>query len=98
MAFDFMKKARDLYRAQREAKQVRKQLRSIHVQAESPGVTVVVSAEFEIVRITIAADVPREEIAPRLTDALNRALKKAQVVASEKMRGVMGEMGFPTGQ
>ena len=31
-----------------------------------------------------------------IADALNRALKKAQVVSAEKMQGVMGEMGFPT--
>ncbi len=93
----FFQKAKDLYRAQREAKQVRKQLRTIHVQAEALGVKVVVTAEFEVVRIEIAADVPHDQIAPRLMDALNRALKKAQVVASEKMRGVMGELGLSPG-
>ena len=87
---------RDMFRLQREAKRAKKELKAIHIEAEANGVKVVVTAEQEIVSITIAPDVPREEIPARLTDALNRALKKAQVVASEKMQGVMKEMGLPT--
>lgn len=87
-------KAKDMFRLQREAKRVRKELRNIHVEAEGLGVKVVVSAEQEIVSIEIAPDVPHDQIGPRLIDALNRALKKAQVVSAEKMQGVMGEMGI----
>ncbi|TSC58097.1 MAG: Uncharacterized protein Greene041619_786 [Candidatus Peregrinibacteria bacterium Greene0416_19] len=90
-------KAKDMFRLQREAKRVKKELRNIHVEAEAEGVKVVVSAEQEIISIAIALDVPRERIGPRLMDALNRALKKAQVVSAEKMQGVMGEMGLPVG-
>lgn len=86
-------KARDMFRLQREAKRVKKELRAIHVEAEAQGVSVVVTAEMEVVSITIAPEVPREAIAPRALDALNRALKKAQVVSAEKMQGMMGEMG-----
>lgn len=93
----FFSKAKDLYKLQREAKQVKKQLQSIHVEAECRGVTVVVSANSEVVSITIADEVPREEIASRLLDALNRALRKVQVVAAEKTRGLMGDFGLPTG-
>jgi DNA-binding protein YbaB len=42
--------------------------------------------------------VPRESLPELLKDALNRALKKAQVVSSERMQGLMGEMGFPSEQ
>jgi len=51
--------AKDMFRLQREAKKVKKELRNIHVEAE--------------------------------------ASKKAQVVSAEKMQGIMGEMGMPTG-
>ena len=87
---------KDMFRLQREAKKVRKELKKIHVEAEARGVKVVVSAEMDVVSIEIAPDVSRESIAANLLDALNRALKKAQIVASERMQGVMGEMGFPT--
>lgn len=83
-----------MYRLQKEAKRVKKELDAIHVEAEAQGVFVVVSAQQEVVEIRIAPDVPHEQIAPRLKDALNRALKKAQVIASERMQGVMGEMGI----
>ncbi len=90
------KQARDMFRMQREAKRVKKELRNIHVEAEASGVKVVVSGEQEIVSIEIADSVPRESIPALLKDALNRAMKKAQVISAEKMQGVMGEMGLPT--
>jgi DNA-binding protein YbaB len=88
---------KDLYRIQRDAKKVKKELKSIHVEAEAEGVLVVVTAEQEIVSITIGDQVPRERIGALVMDALNRALKKAQVVAAERMQGIMQQMGLPTG-
>lgn len=87
---------KDMFRVQREAKKVKKELKKIQVEAQGRGVKVVVSADMEVVSIEIAPDAPRESVARELTDALNRALKKAQIVSAEKMQGVMGEMGFPT--
>lgn len=87
-------KMKDMYRLQKEAKRVKKELDAIHVEAEAQGVFVVVSAQQEIIEIRIADDVPHAQIGARVKDALNRALKKAQVVASEKMQAVMGEMGL----
>ncbi len=83
-----------MFRLQKEAKKIRKELKNIHVEAESGGVLVVVNAEQEIISIVIADDVERSRIPALLKDALNRAMKKAQIVASEKMQGVMGQMGM----
>ncbi len=94
--------ARDMFRMQREAKRIKKELASIHVEAEAgdmnAGVKVVVSAEMEIVSIEVYPGTPIERVGALLKDALNRAMKKAQVVSSEKMQGLMGEMGMATGQ
>lgn len=87
-----------MFRVQREAKRVKKELKNIHVEAEAQGVKVVVAADQEIVAIEIAPDVPREQIGPRLKDALNRAMKKVQVISAEKMQPVMEGMGMSTGQ
>jgi DNA-binding protein YbaB len=87
---------KDMYKLQRDAKRVKKELKNIHVEAEAPGIKVVVSAEQEVVSIIIADDVDRARIPELLVDTLNRALKKAQLVASERMQGIMGQMGFPT--
>jgi DNA-binding protein YbaB len=89
---------KDLYKIQREAKRIKKELKNIHVEAEASGVKVVVNAEQEVISITIAQDVPMDRLPALLIDALNRALKKAQVVAAERMQGVMQQMGLPTGE
>ena len=82
---------------QREAKRIRKELKNIYVEAEAEGVKVVVSAEMEVIEVIIALDVPRERIPDLIKDAMNRAMKKAQVVSAEKMQALMGEMGMPVG-
>ena len=86
--------ARDMFKLQKQAKKIKKELKNIHVEAEAEGVLVVVNAEQEIVSIEIGEEVPRDRIPELLKDALNRAMKKAQVVAAEKMQGVMGQMGL----
>jgi DNA-binding protein YbaB len=90
-------KAKDMFRLQREAKRVKKELASIHVEAEGKYCQVVVSAEQEVVSITINPDADVASLPADLKDALNRAMKKAQVVSAEKMQGIMGEMGISTG-
>ena len=89
-----LQKAKDMYKLQKEAKKIKKELKSIHIEAEHKGVTVTVTAEMQVVSIQIGADVPRERIGEYTQEALNRALSKAQIVSSEKMQGVMGELGL----
>lgn len=91
-------KAKDMFRLQREAKKIRKELKAIHVEAEGQWCSVVVSAEMEVVSITTKEGAPKEALERDIADALNRALKKAQIVSSEKMQGVMGEMGLGNDQ
>ena len=91
-----LKQARDLFRLQRDAKRLKKELKNIHVEAESSGVKVVVSAEQTVLAVEIDPAVERGQIPSLLVDALNRAMKKAQVVSSEKMQSIMGDMGLPT--
>jgi nucleoid-associated protein EbfC len=85
---------RNSYKFQKQAKQVQKELKNIHVEAEASGVKVTVSAGMEVISIEIAPEVLREKIPTLLVDALNRAMKKAQVVSAERMQGVMGQMGL----
>ncbi len=89
-----LSQAKDMYKLQKQAKKIKKELKNIHVEAEAEGVEVVVNAEQEVISIVIGEDVPRDRIPDLLKDALNRAMKKAQVVASEKMQAVMGQMGM----
>jgi DNA-binding protein YbaB len=95
---DSFKKLRDMYRLQKEAKKVKKELKNIQVVAEGRWCKVVVSAEQEIVSIEIQDGAPLAELSADLTDALNRALKKAQLISADRMKGVMDEMGISPGQ
>ena len=83
-----------MFKLQRDAKRIKKELKSIHVEAEAEGVKVVVAADMEIIDIQIAPEVPRERIPALIKDALDRANKKAQVVSAEKMQAIMGQMGM----
>lgn len=88
--------AKDLYKMQKQAKKIKKELKNIHVEAEGPGVKVIVSAEQEIVDIILDDTLDIQQLPTILKDTINRAMKKAQIVAAEKMQAVMGGLGLPT--
>lgn len=85
-----------MFKLQQQAKKIKKELKNIHVEAEAEGVMVTVNAEQEIISIHIPEETPREKLPALLKDCLNRAMKKAQIVAAEKMQAVMGQMGMPS--
>ena len=88
--------ARDIYRLQKQAKQIKKELSNIHVEAETDGVLVTVNGEMAVISTKIPDEMKMPENAEKLEAALvsaaNKAIKKAQEIAAEKMKGVMGEM------
>ncbi len=92
-------KAKQLYNLQRQASQVKKELRNIHIEAESDGVMVVIDAK----QVMVSVNFPDEYLAnpaklkDNLLKAFNKAIKKSQQIAAEKMKGVMGELGLPGG-
>jgi DNA-binding protein YbaB len=92
-----LKQMKDMFQLQREAKRIKKELKNVHVEAQAEGVLVVVNAEMEVVEVTVDPATPIEKAGALFMDAANRASKKAQVVAAERMQSVMGQMGFPTG-
>ena len=89
----------DMYKLQKEAKRLKAELVQIHISAEEPGIKVTVSGEQEIINIEITdkdllADASK--LSKILVKVTNRAIKKAQQVAAEKMKPLMG--GFGLGQ
>lgn len=86
----------DMYKLQKEAKKIKKELAKIHVFAESNGVKVTVNCEQEIMSVEFleGADLSNaKSLGKFVMDATNRAVKKSQQVAAEKMKTIMG--GFP---
>lgn len=86
----------DMYKLQKQAKKIKKELSKIHVYAESDGVKVTVSGEQELIAVEIVDEAilsDKKHLEKAILDAANRATKKAQQVSAEKMKTVMG--GFP---
>lgn len=86
----------DMYKLKREADRIKKELAKIYVFSEVHGVKVTVSGEqtfisVEFIELSILEDPKKLEKA--LVEASNKAIKKSQQVAAEKMKAVMG--GFP---
>ena len=85
----------DMYKLQKEAKKIKKELGKIHVFAESNGVKVTVNCEQEVLAVEFVDEVvlaDSKKLAKAILDASNRAMKKSQQVAAEKMKTVMGGM------
>lgn len=98
----FFKKARDMYTLQKQTKGVKKELKQIHVEAEVDSVTVVVTAEQEVISITINeekwdefknVEFGKKRLEETIIKAMNKALKKAQEIASTKMKGIWDQLG-----
>jgi DNA-binding protein YbaB len=91
----FMDQAKDLYKLQKQAKQIKKELKNIHIEAESDGITVVCNGEQDFIEVkvseAIAGDAKR--LGKAFVDAANKAIKKSQAIAADKMKDVMGGMG-----
>lgn len=89
---------KDLYNMQKKAKQVQKELKLIEIEAEEGGVIVVVNAAQEVISVNISDDVfkpeNKEKIEKNIVIATTRAMEKAKKVAAEKMKPIMGDMGF----
>ena len=90
-----MDQAKDLYKLQKQAKQIKKALKNIHIEAESDGVSVICNGEQDFIsaKIPEALSGDVERIAKAFVDAANKAVKKSQAIAADKMKEVMGDMG-----
>ncbi len=91
----FMDQAKDLYKLQKQAKQIKKELKNIHIEAESDGVVVTVNGEqnFMEAKIPEALSGDHARIGKAFVEAANKAIQKSQVIAADKMKDVMGDMG-----
>ncbi len=88
-------KAKDLYKLQKQAKQVKQELKNIHIEAEVDGVIVTINGEQEVVSVTFAEGQDAKKLQDSLVKAFNKAIKKSQQIAADKMKDIMGGLGFP---
>jgi DNA-binding YbaB/EbfC family protein len=90
--------AKDLYSLQKKAKAIKKKLKNLHIEAEANGIVVIINAEQEVISVNIPTELMgpenKESLQASLKEAFNKAIKKAQEVAAEEMRELMGGMGM----
>lgn len=88
-------KVKNIYKLQKEAKKIKKELKNIHIEAESNGVIVIVDGEQKVIEVKLPEDVSNKEMLQKdIVEAFNKAVKKSQEVAAEKMRDIMGGLGL----
>ena len=91
------KQAQELMKLQQQAQKIQEELSNTHIEAEVDGIVVTIDGQLKVVTTviedaSILSDKARTEKA--ITEAVNKGMKKAQEIAAERMRGVMGQMGL----
>jgi len=90
-------KAKDMYKFQKQARQIKKQLKTTHIEAEEEGIVVTINGEQEVVHISITDDAmqDKKKLQKNLEKCFNKAIKRSQQVGAELMKDVMGDINFP---
>ncbi|MBU1018637.1 MAG: YbaB/EbfC family nucleoid-associated protein [Patescibacteria group bacterium] len=87
--------AKDLYKIQKQAKKIKKELAKLHIEAEVEGVIVTINGEQEVVDVKIPEDKKNHpKLEQFLLQAFNKAIKKSQQIAADRMKDVMDQMGL----
>ena len=95
----FGDKKQDIYTLQKQAKEIKEQLKNIHIEADADGVTLTCDGEQQFVEVKGTEQSPMDPaLAQAFLDATNKAIKKSQLVGAEKMKEVMGDMGSMFGK
>jgi len=90
-----------IYELQKKAKKIQKELQDLLIEASSleGKILVVFNGEQKMEEISIAEELlhpeRKAELEKGIKDAITQALKKAQQVATEKTKEVVGDMGIP---
>jgi len=90
-------KAKNLYRLQKQAREIKAKLKKTHIEAENEGVTVIINGEQEVIEIKISEEAMKDQrkLEIRLRDCFNKAIKKSQEIGAQMMKEVMGDMNMP---
>lgn len=87
----------DMYKLQKEAKRIKKELEKTHIFSEDNNIKVIVNGSQEIVKIEFLEGAKLEgnaKLGDQILAVTNKAMKKSQQLAAEKMKPLMGSMGM----
>ncbi|MCX6812853.1 MAG: YbaB/EbfC family nucleoid-associated protein [Candidatus Berkelbacteria bacterium] len=94
-------KMKDLYKLQKQAREIQKELKDTEIEAKSNDgwVTVVFNGEQHLVEVSLDAESLRpenkSELEKQILNTVSQAISRSQALAAEKMKDVMGGMGLP---
>lgn len=94
-------KAKQMYQLQKKARAIQKELRETEIEAVSSDgmIKVIFTAEQKIKELEISPEAlnvdNKRELEKKLTQTISEALSRAQGIASEKMKDVMGDLNIP---
>jgi len=94
-------KIKDLYKLQKQAREIQKELRDTEIEARSNDgwVTVVFNGEQHLTELTLSEEALRpenkHELEKQLQNTISQAISRSQALAAEKMKGVMGDLNLP---
>jgi nucleoid-associated protein EbfC len=91
--------AQELMKLQQEAARIKDKLGNTHIEAEADGVVVTVNGEMQVVSVVIEdasllSGANKSKLEAAIVTASNKGIKKAQEVAAEEMRAMMGGLGM----
>jgi DNA-binding YbaB/EbfC family protein len=91
-----MQQMKDMYKLQKQAKEIKKKLKNIHIEAEEEGVKITINGEQDPVKIEISEEALKDKnkLEESILSALKKGLKKSQEVAAVNMKDVMAQMGM----
>jgi len=81
---------KDLYNLKKQADVMKKRMAAIKVEVEHRGVRITMTGDQNVEEVVLEGE-EREEI----KDAFNKAVKESQKKVAKKLRGELGDMGFP---
>ncbi|MFA5158641.1 MAG: YbaB/EbfC family nucleoid-associated protein [Patescibacteria group bacterium] len=94
-------KVKDLYKLQKQAREIQKELKDTEIEAKSNDgwVTVVFNGEQHLTEVSLDADAlkpeNKKELEKQILNTVSQAISRSQALAAEKMKDVMGGMGIP---
>jgi len=94
-------KYKELYRFQKKARVVQKELRNTEIEAEAleGKVKVVFNGEQKIQRLEIGSELldpsQKRVLEKAIENAIREAVTKSQQVAAEKMKDITGDLNIP---
>ena len=89
--------AKDLMKLQHQAKKIKDELANIHIESTEVGCAVVINGEQLVISLAIdhsQYEGNQDQINNDMATAINKAVKKSQTIAAEKMKDIMGGMGL----